>query len=70
MYLKFSVICGDFSVNVGKFSVNSYTFHFVPIASGTLCNRDGTRDCHGSCTHTVEQRTVHISAGPARAQLE
>jgi hypothetical protein len=28
------------------------------------------RDCHGSCTDMVEQCTVHIAAGPARAQLE
>ena len=68
----------QFFSKCGKVSVSSKAFGFVPFCSilfllllvRSVIMTGLPRDCHGSCTDMVEQCTVHIAAGPARAQLE
>ncbi len=72
----FSNLC--FFSKCGKVSVSSKAFGLVPFCSilfllllvRSVIMTGLPRECHGSCTDTVEQCTVHIAAGPARAQLE
>ncbi len=68
----------QFFSKCGKVSVSSKAFGFVPFCSisfllllvRSVIMTGLPRDCHGSCTDMVEQCTVHIATGPARAQLE
>ncbi len=73
----FSNLC-QFVSKCGKVSVSSKAFGLVPFCSisfllllvRSVIMTGLPLDCHGSCTDTVEQCTVHIADGPARAQLE